>query len=48
MITVKEARIILKDYGKNIKDAELEKVISFLYRLSDKIIEGELCKNIAS
>lgn len=48
MITTKEARTILKDYGKNLKDVEIEKIISFLYRLSDKIIEKELCKTIAS
>ena len=47
MIPIKEARTILKGYGENLKDDDLQAVISFLSRLADKIIDNELCKPIA-
>lgn len=48
MITIKEARSILKEQGRNLKDSELQTVLVFLQRLGEKTIDNELSNNIAS
>ena len=48
MITAKEARTILGKNWDEYDDSKIDNVISFLSRLSDRIIEKETCKTIAS
>lgn len=48
MITLAQAKTILGDRGKRLSDEEIQKIISFLYRISDRAINTIICNNIAS
>jgi len=45
MITVEDARKILKGQGTKLSDEEIEKIINFLVALSDNIIRDVINKN---
>jgi hypothetical protein len=47
MITLDQAKTILGDHGKKLSDEEIQSIISFLYRISDRVINAIICNNIA-
>jgi len=46
MITLKEAKNILGNYGKELNDKQIQAILNFLYGLCEKVIDMEVKNKI--